>query len=79
MSDTIQDRRIAWIVFALVAVVLGGNFYVYDSIGPVSDLLQRQREFSDTQIGMLNAIYHLPNIVLILVGGILVDRLALPA
>ena len=74
MSDTIQDRRIAWIVFALVAVALGGNFYVYDSIGPVSDLLQRQRDFSDTQIGMLNAIYHLPNIVLILVGGILVDR-----
>src|ERR1700685_1477019 len=74
MSNTIANRRIAWIVFALVAVALGGNFYVYDSIGPVSDLLQRQRDFSDTQIGMLNAIYHLPNIVLILVGGILVDR-----
>jgi MFS family permease len=74
MSDVVRDRRVAWLVFALVAVVLGGNFYVYDSIGPVSDLLQRQRNFSDTQIGMLNAIYHLPNIVLILVGGVLVDR-----
>jgi MFS family permease len=74
MSDTIRDRRIAWLVFALVAAALGGNFYVYDSIGPVADLLQRQRDFSDTQIGMLNAIYHLPNIVLILVGGVLVDR-----
>jgi MFS family permease len=61
-------------VFALVSIALGGNFYVYDSIGPVSDLLQRQRDFSDTQIGMLNAIYHLPNIVLILAGGVLVDR-----
>ena len=74
MSDTIRDRRIAWLVFALVAAALGGNFYVYDSIGPVADLLQRQRDFSDTQIGMLNAIYHLPNVVLILVGGVLVDR-----
>ena len=74
MSTTVRESRVAWLVFALVAVALGGNFYVYDSIGPVSDLLQRQRNFSDSQIGMLNAIYHLPNIVLILVGGVLVDR-----
>jgi MFS family permease len=40
----------------------------------VADLLQQQRQFSDTQIGLLNAIYSLPNVVLILVGGILVDR-----
>jgi MFS family permease len=74
LSTTVRESRVAWLVFALVAVALGGNFYVYDSIGPVSDLLQRQRNFSDSQIGMLNAIYHLPNIVLILVGGVLVDR-----
>jgi MFS family permease len=58
----------------LVAAAMYGNFYVYDSIGPLADLLQRQRGFSDTQIGMLNAIYNLPNVVLIVVGGILVDR-----
>lgn len=40
----------------------------------LADLLQRQRGFSGTQIGMLNAIYNLPNVVLILVGGVLVDR-----
>jgi MFS family permease len=74
MSDSIKKRHTAWLVFALTAAVMVGNFYVYDSIGPVADLLQRQRNFSDTQIGLLNAIYSLPNIVLILVGGILVDR-----
>jgi len=62
------------VVFALLAAVMYGNFYVYDSIGPVADLLQRQRGFNSTQIGMLNAIYNLPNVVLILVGGVLVDR-----
>jgi MFS family permease len=61
-------------MFALLAVVNYGNFYVYDSIGPVVDLLQRQRGFNSSQIGMLNAIYNLPNVVLILVGGVLVDR-----
>ena len=74
MTQFKRGRGVAWLVFALVAVAMFGNFYVYDSIGPVADLLQRQRGFSDTQIGMLNAIYSLPNIVLILVGGMLVDR-----
>jgi MFS family permease len=64
----------AWAVFALLAIVMYGNFYVYDSIGPVADLLQRQRGFDSTQIGMLNAIYNLPNVVLLLVGGVLIDR-----
>ena len=42
------------------AVACYGNYYVYDSVGPVADLLERQRGFSDSQIGMLNAIYSLP-------------------
>ena len=63
-----------WVVLGLLSAIFFGNSYVYDSIGPVADLLQRQRGFSDSQIGMLNAIYSLPNIVLVLVGGLLVDR-----
>ena len=74
MTDGNRSRATAWLVFVLVAASMYGIFYVYDSIGPVADLLQRQRGFSDTQIGMLNAIYSLPNVVLILVGGVLVDR-----
>lgn len=74
MSAAQPPRATAWLVGVLVAIALFGNFYVYDSIGPVADLLQQQRGFSDSQIGMLNAIYNLPNIVLILVGGVLVDR-----
>src|ERR1700692_1956808 len=74
MIGNINKRRTAWLVLALTAAVMVGNFYVYDSIGPVADLLQRQRNFSDTQIGLLNAIYNLPNVLLILVGGIFVDR-----
>jgi MFS family permease len=60
----------------LVGVALAsiGNYYVYDSIGPVADLLSRQLGFSDTQIGTLNAIYSLPNIFMVLIGGVLIDR-----
>ncbi len=67
--------RAAWLALALIAAANFGNFYVYDSIGPVADLLVRQRGFSDTELGWLNAIYSLPNIVILLFGGLLVDRL----
>ena len=74
MIDHSKARTIAWLIFVAVTLAGYGNFYVYDSIGPVADLLQQQRGFSDTQIGLLNAIYSLPNVVLVLVGGVLVDR-----
>lgn len=66
--------RLAWWVFAFTSAAIFGNYYVYDSIGPVADMLSRQLGYSDTQIGTLNAIYSAPNIVLVLVGGILTDR-----
>ena len=75
MPDQSRSARIAWLVLALNSIANFGNFYVYDSIGPVADLLEQQRHFTDTQIGWLNAIYSLPNVVLILVGGVMVDRL----
>ena len=68
------SRYLPWVALTLVSLANFGNFYVYDSIGPVADLLEQQRGFSNSEIGMLNAIYNLPNVVLLLVGGILVDR-----
>lgn len=62
------------IMFVATALAMIGNYYVYDSIGPVAELLSRQLGYTDTQIGVLNAVYSLPNIVMVLIGGILVDR-----
>jgi MFS family permease len=74
MSESRKTPLTAWLVFILVSAALCGNFYVYDSIGPIADLLQRERGFTGSQIGVLNAIYNLPNIVMIIAGGLLVDR-----
>ena len=57
-----------------ISVAMFGNYYAYDAVAPVADLLQRQLGFSDTQIGTLNAIYSFPNILMVLIGGIIVDR-----
>jgi MFS family permease len=74
MSKTAPSPAASWTAFAFLSVAFFGNYYVYDSIGPVADLLQKQAGFTDSQIGTLNAIYSAPNIVLVLVGGIFIDR-----
>jgi MFS family permease len=51
-----------------------GNYYTYDSIAPLGDILQRELGFSNTQLGTLNAIYSFPNIIMVLIGGVIVDR-----
>ncbi|MCB1050370.1 MAG: MFS transporter [Acidobacteria bacterium] len=63
-----------WWILLFTSLVLFGNYYVYDSIGPVADLLESQLGFSDSQIGSLNGIYSLPNIIMVLIGGLLVDK-----
>jgi MFS family permease len=64
-----------WTVLVLISLAMFGNYYVYDAVSPVADLLKAQLGFSDSQIGLLNAIYSVPNIVMVLIGGIVIDRI----
>lgn len=66
-----------WAVLALLGLLMFGGYYGYDAIAPLAETLQRDLGFSDTQIGGLNAIYSAPNVVMVLIGGVLVDRFGL--
>jgi len=68
-------RLFRWIVLIFVSLAMFGNYYVYDCIAPVADLLSKQLGFSDTNIGLLQAIYSFPNIIMVLIGGVIVDRI----
>ena len=37
MNNDHRGRAAAWFVLALLALAYYGNYYVYDSIGPVAD------------------------------------------
>lgn len=63
-----------WWVLGIVSLLTFGNYYAYDAIAPLASQLSSELGFSDTQIGSLNAVYSLPNIFLVLVGGFLVDK-----
>src|SRR5207244_5240517 len=62
-------------VLIFVSLTMFGNYYVYDCIAPIADLLSKQLGFSDSNIGLLQAIYSIPNVFMVLLGGYIVDRI----
>src|ERR1700751_1118977 len=64
-----------WLVLVVVGLTMFGNYYVYDCIAPIADLLSKQLGFSDANIGLLQAIYSIPNVFMVLIGGYVVDRI----
>ena len=64
-----------WTVLVLISLAMFGNYYVYDSVSPLADVLKAQLGYSDANIGLLNAIYSIPNVFMVLIGGVIIDRI----
>ena len=69
------SRPFRWLVLIFASLTMFGNYYVYDCIAPIADLLTKQLGFSDSNIGLLQAIYSIPNVFMVLIGGYVVDRI----
>jgi MFS family permease len=63
-----------WLVLVVISLAMFGNYYVYDCISPMADVLKAQLGYTDANIGLLQAIYSIPNIIMVLIGGIIIDR-----
>jgi MFS family permease len=78
MPDNLRpepSRFFRWLVLIFASLTMFGNYYVYDCIAPIADILSRQLGFSDSNIGLMQAIYSIPNVLMVLIGGYIVDRL----
>src|ERR1700758_1685549 len=78
MPDNLRpepSRMFRWLVLIFVSLTMFGNYYVYDCIAPIADMLAKQLGFSDSNIGLLQAIYSIPNVFMVLIGGYVVDRI----
>jgi MFS family permease len=69
------SRATRWVILAVIGIVSYGGYYAFDYIGPLAPLLSRQLQFSNSDIGLLQAIYSFPNIVMALVCGVIIDRI----
>ncbi len=63
-----------WFVLIFVSLAMFGNYYIYDSIAPIADILKSNLGFSDENIGQMYSVYSIAAIVVLLFGGIFIDR-----
>jgi len=63
-----------WLVLLFVSIAMFGNYYVYDSLGPVVDLMRTDLGFSYQQIGWLSTAYSVAALLMLLIGGWIIDR-----
>ena len=63
-----------WMVLVFLSVAMYGNYYVFDSISLVADQLKTQLHFTDLDIGQLYSYYSIAAIIVLIFGGILVDK-----
>lgn len=63
-----------WLALLFASLAMFGNYYVYDALNPVVDLLRTQEGFTYAQIGKLSTAYNIAALLMLLVGGYVVDR-----
>jgi MFS family permease len=63
-----------WTALVLVSLAMFGNYYLYDSLGPVVDLMRSQLDLSYQQIGALSSAYSIAALLVLLAGGWIIDR-----
>ena len=63
-----------WAVLVVLSIAMFGNYYPYDAVAPVADLLSSQLGFTDEQIGTLYSVYSVAAVLVLLAGGYIIDR-----
>ena len=79
MSDTLAPASqpssvYRWLVLIVISLAMFGNYYIYDSIAPIADILKSDLGFTDENIGSLYSVYSIAAVVILLAGGMIVDK-----
>ena len=64
-----------WLALFCVSLPMFANYYIYDSINPLTDIFEKQLGFTDEHIGWLNSSYSVAAVLTLLIGGLIIDRL----
>ncbi|MCU0304823.1 MAG: MFS transporter [Thermoanaerobaculales bacterium] len=73
-SSSLPSPAYRWLVLVVISLAMFGNYYVYDSIAPIADILKSELGFSDSQYGWLFSVYSAAAIFVLLIGGVVIDR-----
>ena len=67
-------KAFRWLVLVFISLSMFGNYYAYDSVGPIFDILKEQLGYSDSDLGLLYTVYSIAAVIVLLVGGYIIDR-----
>lgn len=73
-APTEPSRLYRWMVLTFVSLAMFGNYYAFDALNPVGPLLESQLGFTQAQIGLLDTAYNIAALLVLLAGGIIIDR-----
>jgi MFS family permease len=74
LPQTQPSSAYRWLVLVVISLAMFGNYYIYDSIAPIADILKSELGFSDENIGSLYSVYSIAAVFVLLLGGMIVDR-----
>ena len=58
-----------WLVLVVISLAMFGNYYVYDSIAPIADILKSDLGFTDENIGGLYSVYSIAAVLVLLASA----------
>lgn len=64
-----------WLVLVIISLAMFGNYYVYDCLNPLEDIFLKDLGIDAEQFGLLFSAYSLPNLAMLLVSGVFIDRI----
>jgi MFS family permease len=69
--------KLRWVVLLILGIVVFGAYYAFDALSPIASVIISDMEITRAQYGLLFSYYSLPNLVMVLVGGILLDKIGI--
>jgi len=74
-----ESAFVRWLVLLLVGFTLGTNYYFYDAISPLKDLLTKNLGYSSSDYGFFISAYSFPNVFLLMavIGGVILDKIGI--
>ena len=75
----VNIKSLRWVILFIVSLMMAANYYFYDALSPLQNLLREHLGFSNTAYGFLVSAYSIPNVFLLMavIGGIILDKIGI--
>lgn len=69
--------KLRWLILIFMGLAIFGSYYAYDAVSPIADYIIKGMDITRAQYGLLFSYYSLPNFIMVLLGGMLLDKIGI--